>query len=82
MSRSVPAIVQPTLLIWAREKSGLQLDAAATKAGIEAATLREWERGEGQPSISQLRKLGEVYKRPIAVFFLAEPPRGFRTQRN
>jgi transcriptional regulator with XRE-family HTH domain len=82
MSRSIPAIIQPELLVWARERSGLELDAAATRTGIEVATLREWERGEGRPSIFQLRKLGEAYKRPIAVFFLAEPPRGFRTQRN
>jgi len=33
------------------------------------------------PSLTELRKLGQVYKRPIAVFFLAEPPRKFDAQR-
>jgi Zn-dependent peptidase ImmA (M78 family)/transcriptional regulator with XRE-family HTH domain len=47
---------------------------------IELEQLRAWEQGEHRPSISELRKLGEVYKRPLAVFFLPEPPQGFDPQ--
>lgn len=49
--------------------------------GIHPLTLEEWENGHVSPSIAELRKLGEFYKRPIAVFFLAEPPRRFDAQR-
>lgn len=34
------------------------------------------------PTIAQLRKAAEVYKRSLAVFFLSEPPEGFDTLRD
>src|SRR4030095_3461184 len=81
MARSVPALVKPELLVWARTSAGLSLERASDLAKIEEMTLGEWETGHDVPSIAELRKLGEIYKRPIAVFFLAEPPRGFDAQR-
>ena len=50
---------------------------------IDAALLRAWEDEDGadRPSIAQVRKLGEIYKRPLAVFFLQEPPKDFDAQR-
>ena len=59
----------------------MRLEDAAVRAGIEVERLRQWEQGQEHPSIAQLRKLGEVYKRPIAVFFLPAPPQGFDPQR-
>ena len=81
MPQRIPALIQPALLIWARESAGLPLDEAAKKAQVDSDTLREWEKGESRPSIPQVRKLGEVYKRPLAVFFLPEPPKDFDPQR-
>jgi Zn-dependent peptidase ImmA (M78 family)/DNA-binding XRE family transcriptional regulator len=81
MPRSIPALVNPRLLVWARERAGLKTDAAAAKAGIEAGTLLGWEQGHERPTISQVRQLGEVYRRPLAVFFLPEPPKDFDPQR-
>lgn len=81
MPRSIPALVKPQLLAWARESAGLSLTDAAARAKLDTEVLRDWEAGIAAPSIAQLRKLGEVYKRPIAVFFLAEPPQGFSPQR-
>jgi len=81
MPRSIPALVEPTLLIWARERAGFTLQDASVKADVEVEQLQQWESGVARPSIPQLRKLGEVYKRPLAVFFLAEPPKGFDPQR-
>lgn len=81
MTQSIPALVRSSLLVWARETAGLQLAVAAKKARVEVDTLQKWESGRDRPSVSQLRKLGEVYKRPLAVFFLPEPPRGFDPQR-
>jgi Zn-dependent peptidase ImmA (M78 family)/DNA-binding XRE family transcriptional regulator len=81
MPRSIPALIKPALLIWARDRAGLTLQDAAAKAEIEPDRLRQWESGEDSPSIAQLRKLGEIYKRPLAVFFLPEPPKGFDPQR-
>lgn len=81
MPRSIPALVKPELLVWARESAGLSLAQAIERTKFEPETLREWEAGRESPSIAQLRKLGEAYKRPIAVFFLAAPPQGFAPQR-
>ena len=82
MSRSIPALVKPELLAWARRTAGFPtVERAAQKAKLEAAVLDDWESGRDSPSMAQLRNLGEVYKRPIAVFFLSEPPRGFDAQK-
>ena len=83
MPRSIPALVKSTLLVWARESAGLSLAQAAERTKFEVETLKAWESEEADaaPSIAQLRKLGDAYKRPIAVFFLSEPPRGFAAHR-
>lgn len=82
MSRSVPALVKPELLIWARLTAGYStVTEAANAVGMDVATLEEWESGHDVPSIAELRKLGEKYKRPLAVFFLSEPPSRFDAQR-
>lgn len=81
MSRSIPTLVKPKLLVWARKSAGLTLEAAASKTKLDAEVLEAWENGDDAPSLSQLRKLGEAYKRPIAIFFLPEPPLTFDAQR-
>jgi Zn-dependent peptidase ImmA (M78 family)/DNA-binding XRE family transcriptional regulator len=78
MSRTPEAKIKPALLVWARNSSGLSVDVAAKKIGVKSERLAAWEMGEARPSIAQLRKAGEVYKRPLAVFFLPEPPKDFR----
>jgi len=81
MARSIPALIKPALLVWARTAAGMSVSEAANKAHFDPEVLEEWERGEKRPTIPQLRKLGEVYKRPLSVFFLFEPPKGFDPQR-
>ncbi len=68
----------PTVLVWARESAGLPLDLAAKKAAIKSERLAAWESGAERPTFAQLRKLSEIYKRPLAIFYLKEPPRGFQ----
>jgi Zn-dependent peptidase ImmA (M78 family) len=70
----------PTLsvLVWARESAGLSVEAAARKAGVKADRLSSWESGTERPSFAQLRKLASAYKRPLAVFYLSEPPYRFQ----
>jgi len=78
MARTPDALVSPELLVWARETLGLSVDDAAKKAAVSAERLAAWEDGTDRPTIAQLRKLAEVYKRPLAVFYLPEPPKAFR----
>jgi Zn-dependent peptidase ImmA (M78 family)/DNA-binding XRE family transcriptional regulator len=82
MPKSVKAIVKAELLVWARESAHLRLTEAARKAQVKEEQLSAWEQGEGQPSIPQLRKLGRVYKRPLAVFYLPKPPKMFDALRD
>jgi Zn-dependent peptidase ImmA (M78 family) len=56
--------------------------AAARKIGVPDTRVSSWEAGDARPTIAQLRKAAEVYKRPLAVFFLAEPPTTFDTLRD
>jgi Zn-dependent peptidase ImmA (M78 family)/transcriptional regulator with XRE-family HTH domain len=74
----VEATPTPALLIWARESAGMSVDVAAQKAAVKPDKLAEWENGISRPSVSQLRKLAGVYRRPLAAFYLAEPPRRFQ----
>lgn len=79
---SIPALVEPSVLRWARESVGLSPVAAARKIGVPEGRVSDWEAGGARPTIAQLRKAAEAYKRPIAVFFLAEPPTTFDTLRD
>jgi Zn-dependent peptidase ImmA (M78 family)/transcriptional regulator with XRE-family HTH domain len=76
-TRSVRAVIKPELLVWARTTSGLSRESAAKKIGVKPERLAAWE-GDGQagfsPTVSQLRKAANVYKRPLAVFFLPQAP--------
>jgi Zn-dependent peptidase ImmA (M78 family)/transcriptional regulator with XRE-family HTH domain len=68
------ALASPDVIAWARRMAGLEVQEAARKVGTPPHRLESWERGERRPSITQLRKLADVYKRPLAVFFLDKPP--------
>lgn len=67
--------IQPSILKWARERSGLTLldVARAMKKTIEE--INAWELGDSAPTYLQLEKLAyQIYKRPVAIFFFSEPP--------
>lgn len=68
----------PALLVWARESAGLSIEAAAKKVDIISERLSAWESGHQRPTFAQLRKLAEIYKRPLASFYLQEPPSRFQ----
>ncbi len=68
------ALVSPKILAWARETASLSLAEAAKKASISLGTLEAAELGAGRVSTTQLEKLANAYKRPLAAFYLPEPP--------
>ena len=77
MARSIPALVNPPLLVWAREEAGYATpEAAAGKVGVSAEKLKAWESGDGgaRPTLRQAEKLAAVYHRPMPVFYLPTPP--------
>lgn len=82
MAAKVKALVKPELLVWARESAGLTVDQAAKGITKDPQKLAAWERGDDRPSVSQLRRLATKYKRPLAVFYLSEPPIDFEPLRD
>ena len=76
------ARVKPDLIRWVRKDAGLSVADAAKKAGTSEAIVRQWEEGTLQPTIRQLRLLANAAKRPIAIFYLAEPPWKFTALRD
>lgn len=82
MTERVEALVEKELLIWARDSASLTTESAARKVGVKKEHLEIWENGDERPTIKQLRKLAQAYKRPIAVFYLPEPPKDFAPLRD
>ena len=82
MVERVEALVDRELLIWTRKSAHLTVKEAAKKVHVKEERLQSWEAGEKRPTIRQLRELGRVYKRPIAVFYLPEPPKNFTPLRD
>lgn len=77
MPSRIEAFINPELLRWARESIHLNAHQAAEKIGVSPNRLADWEDGTDRPSMPQLRKASEVYKRPVAAFYLPNPPRDF-----
>ncbi len=78
MSASERIPVVPAVLEWARRTAGLQPALAAKRLGISETALGQWERGEVQPTIKQLRRAAKLYGRPLAVLLLPVPPKDFQ----
>lgn len=78
--------IQPEVMRWARLSIGLTVSDVAVRMKRSTQDIEAWESGAALPSYPQLEKLAyQIYKRPLAVFFLPAPPeevspsREFRT---
>ncbi len=74
MTKSLEVPIYPTVLKWARETSGTTIEDAATRLGVSASTFARMEKSESSVRLSELRKLAEYFKRPLAAFLLNRPP--------
>ena len=66
--------INPTIVKWARERSGYTLQEIAKSLNRDVTTISNWESGAAVPTYVQLEKLADKYKRPLAMFFFPEPP--------
>jgi transcriptional regulator with XRE-family HTH domain len=62
--------VRPPIPVWAIERSGKPFGVLERKF----PKIRQWERGEDQPTLRQLEKLAKATLTPLGYFFLAAPP--------
>ncbi len=68
--------IQPAVLRWARQCINLSIPDVADKIKRSVDEVAAWESGDSAPTYAQLEKLAyQIYKRPLAVFFLPTPPK-------
>lgn len=66
--------VKPSIMEWTRTSSGRDFESVKRRLGISVDTIKEWEQGTKKPTLITLKQLATFYKRPLATFFLPEPP--------
>ncbi|MCB2099828.1 MAG: ImmA/IrrE family metallo-endopeptidase [Rhodobacterales bacterium] len=62
--------VNPLLLHWARERSGMAYEDLAARF----KKLPEWEEGATQPTLKQVEAFARAVHVPVGYLFMAEPP--------
>jgi transcriptional regulator with XRE-family HTH domain len=74
--------ITPEVLEWARRSIGLTREHAAKKVDVSQIQIEGWEEGADDPTIAQLRRMAEAYKRPLAMLLLSAPPEDFEPIRD
>lgn len=74
MNSLVCTRANPNLISWSRMSSGVSVEDAAKRLKFTPDAYKRVESGEEHLTLSQLRLLAVLFKRPVAVFFLTETP--------
>ena len=75
MGRSFVVDINPEIIKWARESAGWSLEEISKKLKLSEKEYKEIESGKKKPTFKQLELMAKYFKRPVAVFFLPEPPK-------
>ena len=73
MAKTFTVEVVPQVLNWLRTSAGWEIEEVAKKLGTSVEIVKDLESGKRNPTLRQLHTLSEIYKRPIASFFLSKP---------
>ena len=73
MKRSLIVEVNPKVLKWLRESSGWGIDELSKRLKTTPDIILEFETGKRSPTLTQLKEMAALFKRPLASFFLFEP---------
>lgn len=79
---SEKATINCEILKWARITAKMSLEEVSSKILCKIEKLEAWEDGSDYPTIRQAEKLSQIYRRPLAVFYLPNPPKDFQTLRD
>lgn len=71
----VEALVNPSILAWARERAGFAVSEIAEKMKIKQDKVLAWESGEKKPTFRQAQTFADKTFIPFGYLFLNEPPR-------
>ena len=72
-TKHIPAY--PDTLRWAREDMGLTHTQVEGETNFSASQLRRWEAGADSINLTQARKLANLYKVSVSVFYLKDIPK-------
>jgi Zn-dependent peptidase ImmA (M78 family) len=70
IDRMIRVDIKPELLMWARERAGLETDALAHRF----PKLEAWQLGTVTPTLKQVEDFAKATHTPIGFLFLQEPP--------
>jgi Zn-dependent peptidase ImmA (M78 family)/transcriptional regulator with XRE-family HTH domain len=68
------ALINPGMLIWARERSGIALPDFASRMGKSPERIAEWESGLKPITFVQARQFADKAHVPFGYLFLQKPP--------
>lgn len=68
------ANINTDILVWARERSGIDVPEFAQKCGVSEKRLREWETGERPMTFNQAMRYADKAHIPFGYLFLTRPP--------
>lgn len=75
MAKSIPAIVTPEVLQWARSLDRITIEEIALKLKVDVAKVEAWENGTEHPTLPQAKYLAKQYRVPFAYFYLPDTPK-------
>lgn len=75
MAKSIPALITPSVLKWARELDSITVEEAATHLKVSIEKIESWGNGDAQPSLNQAKKLAKYYRIPFAYLYLPDEPK-------
>ena len=73
MTKTFTVDVVPQVLSWLRTSAGWEIEEVAKRLETTVEVVKDLESGKKSPTMRQLHTLSEIYKRPIASFFLSKP---------
>lgn len=76
--------INPAVLKWARDSAGFSSETAGKRLQVKEERYLSWEdpASELKPTIKQLRKISRAFHRPVSLFYLSEPPTGFKSMKD
>ena len=74
MASAIQIPVNPAVLRWARETSGVPIEDAAKRLKVPLSTFSRGEAEGTSLTLTQARALASYFKRPLAAFLLPAPP--------
>ena len=75
MAKSIPALVTPEVLVWARNLDGITIQEIALKLKVGVERVEEWESGVSHPTLVQAKEMAKQYRVPFVYFYLPDAPR-------